>query len=54
MGKIGFVYKIEKIEPVGETICEQGVDIRGLCQSMHNEGVNISREFTDRKYLIMA
>ena len=30
------------------------VDIRGLCQSMGNEGVNISWEFTHRKYHIVA
>ena len=30
------------------------VDIRDLCQSMGNEGVNISWEFTDIKYHIEA
>ena len=33
-------------------IYEKGVNIRGLCQSMSNEDVNISWEFTERKRIM--
>ena len=46
--------RLKKQNLGGETICEEGVDIRGLCQFMPNEGVNISWEFTNRKYHIVA
>ena len=61
MGKVGFVYwndwctqywyKIEKLEPGGETIYKESV---WLLEPMGNEGVNVTWKFTDRKYYIVA
>ena len=48
------VRDLKKQNLVGKTVCEEVVNIRGLCYSMGDKGVNVTWEFTERKDHVVA